>query len=77
MAQMTVTVQCIGVTSRRRTTNSDLGWDRKLVEPYSYIRWGMLAEGGTGVGSEEPVRAESRQYKHEVPEAVESEYTYT
>jgi hypothetical protein len=53
-------------------------WDQKLVEPHSYIRWDMLAEGGTGVGVEELVRrAESRQYEHEiVPEAVQSECTY-
>jgi hypothetical protein len=55
-----------------------MGWDRKPVELHSYIRWGMLAEGGTGVGVEAAVQAESRQYEHEVvPEVVGPECTYS
>jgi hypothetical protein len=41
------------------------------VEPHSHIRWGMLAERGTGVGVEEAVPVEGRQYEHEVVPEVE------
>jgi hypothetical protein len=55
-----------------------MGWDRNPVEPHSYIRWGMLAERGTGVGVEETVRVEGRQYEYEVvPGVVGPECTDT
>ena len=49
------------------------------MEPHSHIRWGMLAERGTGVGvDEEAVQAEGRQSGHEVvPEIVGTGCAYT